>query len=149
MTSIIGVTAGARYPAAMSSTAQPMLTALLAEQRELEGRIHELQASPTQTLAVGEALLAFADREDEAFSALAPLLDPAAHAELAAEHQQFAEDLELLDWLLRTTPASPDVPVLTMALIRRMRQHVDRDGRLLSRAATLHGLHGSTGGAGS
>jgi len=143
MTSIIGRVKGRRYPAAMSSMAQPMLSALLAEQRDLEGRIRELQASPSDALAVGEALLAFAAREDEAFSTLAPLLDPAAHAELAAEHQQFAEDLELLEWLLRTTPGSPDVPMLTMSLIRRMRQHIDRDGRLLARAATLHGSQGS------
>ena len=138
MTSIIGRVEVRRYPATMSSMAQPMLSELLAEQRELEGRIHELQASPSDTLAVGEALLAFAAREDEAFSTLAPLLDPAAHAELAAEHQQFAEDLELLDWLHRTTPGSPDVSMLTTSLIRRMRQHIDRDGRLLARAATLH-----------
>ena len=123
----------------MFSGAQPVLAALIAEQRGLEGRIAVLQESPTETLALGDALLAFAAREDEAFAALAPLLDPAAQAELAAEHQQFAEDLELLKWLLRTTPASPDIPVLTTSLIRRMRQHIDRDGRLLSRATALHG----------
>jgi hypothetical protein len=122
----------------MSSIARPMLSALLAEQRDLEGRIRDLQASPGDTLAVGAALLKFAAREDAAFATLAPWLDPAAHAELAAEHQQFAEDLELLEWLLRTTPASPDVPMLTLSLIRRMRQHVDRDGRLLARAVMLH-----------
>ena len=123
----------------MFSGAQPVLAALIAEQRGLEGRIAVLQESPTEALALGDALLAFAAREDEAFAALAPLLDPAAQAELAAEHQQFAEDLELLEWLLRTTPASPDIPVLTTSLIRRMRQHIDRDGRLLSRATALHG----------
>ena len=82
-------------------------------------------------------MLSFAEREDEAFSGLAPLLDPAAHAELASEHRQIADDLELLDWLLRTTPASPDIAVLAASLIERMRQHISRDGRLLSRAAAL------------
>lgn len=126
------------YPAPMPGHGPSLLAALLDEQRDLEGRIHELQTSPAETLAVGGALLAFAAREDEAFSALAPLLDPAVHAEMTAEHEQFAEDLDLLEWLLRTTPASPDVPVLTASLIRRMRQHIDRDGRLLARAAALH-----------
>lgn len=114
-----------------------MLVALIAEQRELEMRIHDLHASPRETLVVGESLLTFAAREDEAFSALTPLLDPVVRAELAADHQRIAEDLELLDWLLQTTPTSADVSVLTASLVRRMRQHICRDGRLLSRAAAL------------
>ncbi len=114
-----------------------MLRALIAEQCELEARIHDLTATPGETLVVGESLLAFARREDEAFSALAPLLDPAAQAELTAEHQHFAEDLELLDWLLHTFPASPDIATLNASLIPRMQQHIDRDGRLLARAAAL------------
>jgi len=92
---------------------------------------------PEDALVAGRALLAFADYEDEAFSGLAPLLDPAARQELVTEHQQIAEDLILLDWLLHTTPDSPDVAVLTASLLRRMRQHLDRDGRLLARAAGL------------
>ena len=121
----------------MSSNGQSMLGTLIAEQRELEARIHDLHASPRETLVVGASLLAFAAREDEAFSALAPLLDPAVQAELSTEHQRIGEDLELLDWLLQTSPMSPDVSVLTASLVRRMRQHISRDGRLLSRAAAL------------
>lgn len=121
----------------MFSNGPSMLGALIEEQRELEARIHDLHASPRETLVVGAALLAFAGREDEAFSALAPLLEPAVQGELAAEHQRIAEDLELLEWLVRTTPTSPDVSVLTASLVRRMRQHICRDGRLLSRAAAL------------
>lgn len=121
----------------MSFTGKSMLVALIAEQRELEMRIHDLHASPRETLVVGESLLTFAAREDEAFSALTPLLDPVVRAELAADHQRIAEDLELLDWLLQTTPTSADVSVLTASLVRRMRQHICRDGRLLSRAAAL------------
>ena len=82
-------------------------------------------------------MLAFADCEDEAFLGLASLLDPAARHEFIAEHRQIAEDLTLLDWLLHTTPDSPDVAVLTASLLRRMRQHIARDGRLLARAACL------------
>ena len=114
-----------------------MLRELIAEQRELEARIHDLHASPRETLVVGAALLAFAAREDEAFSVLTPLLDPAVQAELAAEHHRIAEDLELLEWLLRATPMSQDVSVLSASLVRRMRLHISRDGRLLSRAAAL------------
>lgn len=137
MTFVIGPASQRAYSARMFSNGQSMLEALMAEQRELEARIHDLHASPRETLVVGESLLAFANREDEAFSVLTPLLDPAVRAELAAEHQRIAEDLELLDWLVRTTPMSPDVSVLTSSLVRRMRQHICRDGRLLSRAAAL------------
>lgn len=118
-----------------------MLAALMEEQRELEARIHDLHASPRETLVVGASLLAFAGHEDEAFSALTPLLEPAVRAELAAEHQRIAEDLDLLDWLLQTTPTSLDVSVLTASLARRMREHICRDGRLLSRAAALQTSH--------
>jgi hypothetical protein len=114
-----------------------VLDALLTEHRELHSHIEGLLASPRETLAAGEALLAFAKHEDAAFAALTPLLDPAVQAELSAEHQQIAEDLELLRWLLRTTPDSPDLSVLTTSLVRRMRRHIDRDGRLLARAAGL------------
>lgn len=113
------------------------LAALLQEQRALEQRINGLGPCAEETLVVGGALLAFAGREDEAFSTLAPLIDPAARQELAAEHRQIAEDLTLLDWLVRTTPASPDIAVLTASLVRRMREHIDRDGRLLARATGL------------
>ena len=137
MTIVIGAAVPAAYPAGMRSTGQPVLAALLAEQRDLEARIHDLEDDPRQVMAVGAALLAFAGREHEAFDALAPLLDPAVEAELSGEHRQFAEDLELLQWLLQTTPESPDVAMLSASLLRRMRQHIDRDGRLLSRASAL------------
>jgi hypothetical protein len=104
---------------------------------ELDARIDDTTPRPERALAIGEALLAFAGREDDAFSALAPLLDPAARQELVAEHQQIAEDLTLLEWLVRMTPESPDVPMLTTSLLRRMRLHIDRDERLL---ATAEGL---------
>ena len=114
-----------------------MLASLLTDQRALEARVSDMRVSPRETLAFGEALLAFAEKETEAFSALAALLDPAAQAELSEEHRQFEEDLELLEWLLRSTPESPDVAVLTRSLLCRMRDHIDRDGRLLARAVGL------------
>lgn len=113
------------------------LAALIAEQSALEDQVHDLRLCPEQALRVGRALLAFARREDEAFSAVAPLLDPVVQLELEGEHRQFEEDLQLLEWLVTTTPDSPDVLVLTVSLRSRMRHHVDRDGRLLARAALI------------
>lgn len=119
------------------SLSHSTLAALLAEQRSLEEQVHDLRLCAEETLRVGQALLAFAHREDQAFSAVAPLLDPVVQPDLAVEHQQLAEDLQLLEWLVQTTPESPDILVLTVSLRGRMRQHVDRDGRLLSRAAGM------------
>lgn len=121
----------------MALTGNPMIDALVAHQVDLASRLKHLGAHPDDTMAAGKALLAFADREEVAFSALAALLDPAAQAELSGEHRQIAEDLELLEWLLSTTPTSPDVAALSSSLARRMREHVERDGRLLARASSL------------
>ena len=115
----------------------PALAAWSQALRALEERLHDPCLSPEDALVAGRALLAFADCEDEAFLGLASLLEPAARQEFVAEHQQMAEDLILLDWLLQTTPDSPDVGELTASLLRRMRQHLERDGRLLARAAGL------------
>ena len=116
----------------------PALAALFDAQRALEERLHRPCTCAEHALALGHALLAFAERESEAFSALAPLLDPAARQELVTEHRQIAEDLTLLDSLLHATPDSADVAELTASLLRRMRQHIDRDGRLLATATGLH-----------
>ena len=121
----------------MQSNGRSTLNALIEEHRELQMQIEGLLASPRETLTAGAALLDFARHEDDALATLAPLLDPAVQAELRAEHTQIADDLDLLRWLLRTMPDSPDVPVLTTSLVRRMRRHIDRDGRLLARAALL------------
>lgn len=137
MTRVIPARLRPVYARGIMAQSPATLAALLAEHRALEERIHALAPRAQDALLVGEALLAFAACEDRAFSALAPLLDPAVQQALAGEHAQFAEDLQLLDWLVRTTPDSPDVAVLTTSLLRRMRQHSDRDGRLLTRAAGL------------
>jgi hypothetical protein len=124
-------------PIMQPPSAQCTLAALLSEQRALEAQIHGLVPCVEDMLVVGRALLAFAEREEKAFAAVTSLLDPAVHQDLAAEHQRLDEDLQLLDWLVRTTPESPDVPVLTASLLTRMQQHIDRDGRLLTRACGL------------
>src|SRR5688500_4831040 len=119
------------------SIAQEALAALPAEQRALEAQVHALRLGAGEILRVGRALLAFARHDDAALSAVAPLLDPAVQLDREGEHRQFEEDLQLLEWLVNTTPESPDVAVLTDSLRARMRHHVGRDGRLLARAAGL------------
>ncbi len=113
------------------------LAGLKQTQQRLEERAQALGTSPQEVLELGNGLLEFAEHEDEAFAALATLIDPEARAELAAEHQQLAADLDLLAWLLSTSPDSPDVDVLSAALARRMREHMERDGRLIARAARM------------
>jgi hypothetical protein len=54
--------------------------------------------------------------------------------EMRAEHEEISRDLELLDWLVCSTPDSPDAAVLAASIASRMLRHVSRDGRLLARA---------------
>jgi hypothetical protein len=113
------------------------LADLWALQHRLEQCTATLAADPADVLSVGQAVLTFADREQGAFFPLLPLLDPAARAELEREHRQLAEDLELLRWLVATTPDSPDMATLADALVPRLRMHIARDGRLLAHALRL------------
>jgi hypothetical protein len=115
------------------------LRRLTALQRELEARTRTLGTDAKDVLETGRAVLTFAEREEAAVFPLLPLLDPAARAELADEHQLLASDLQLLQWLRDTTPESPDVEALAEALARRMRNHIARDGRLLAQAMRLAG----------
>lgn len=121
------------------------LDRLLVLQRALEARMLAVEPSAAFVLDVGRAVLEFASSEEEAFFTLLPLLDPAVRSELGEEHEQLAEDLQLLQWLASTTPDSPDVASLADALARRMHAHVARDGRLLAHAARLAGRQRQTG----
>jgi hypothetical protein len=140
MTEVIGSGAAAPYPASMTTPRNAEIEQLTDLQRTLEQRTAGLGASARDVLEVGAAVLAFAEREEEAFFPLLPLLDPAARAELGGEHAQLAEDLQLLDWLVTQAPDSPDIPALAEAMARRMRSHIARDGRLLAQAARMAAL---------
>ncbi len=118
-------------------TGAAALNRLLDLQRALEARTLAVEPSAAAVLEVGRAVLEFASSEEEAFFPLLPLLDPAVRSELGEEHEQLAEDLQLLQWLVSTTPDSPDVASLAGALARRMHTHVARDGRLLAHAVRL------------
>jgi hypothetical protein len=105
--------------------------------RALDELTRSLDNSPRQVLAAGAALLDFASHEEDTFATLLPLIDPSARIDLAAEHERLAEDLDLLDWLVSTSPDSPDVAVLSESLARRIWHHANRDRRLLERSANL------------
>jgi hypothetical protein len=113
------------------------LEGLMAQQRALLERLTAVGHGAGEVLRLGTEVLRFAEFEERAFFPLLPLLDPIARAELAHEHDEISEDLKLLEWLLATTPDSPDVEILAGAVLRRVRAHVERDGRLLRRAAGL------------
>jgi hypothetical protein len=113
------------------------LEGLLAQQRALLERLAAVGHDAGEVLVLGTEVLRFAEFEERAFFPLLPLLDPIARAELGHEHDEIREDLKLLEWLLATTPDSPDVGILSAAVVRRVRAHVERDGRLLRRAAGL------------
>ena len=140
MTPVIGGAGPRAYPDGMYTTHHAEIARLVELQRILEARTSALGASAADVLAVGAAVLEFAEREEAVFFPLLPLLDPAAKAELGGEHEQLAEDLQLLDWLMTSTPDSADVGILAEAIVRRMREHIARDGRLLAQAARMAAL---------
>lgn len=113
------------------------LATLIDAQRAIEARLQSGGRTPHDVLDVGRHLLAFAEREEDAFGSLLPLMDEEVREVLEAEHEQFGEDLRLLEWLLVNTPESTDVAALAASLARRMAEHLERDGRLLARAAAL------------
>ena len=137
MTRVIRLAGARAYPAGMTSAPHVELQRLMDLQQILEERTSGLEASTSDVLEVGAAVLEFAEREEAAFFPLLPLLDPAALAELGGEHVQLRENLQLLEWLVSTTPDSPDVGTLAEAIVRRMRGHIARDGRLLAQAARM------------
>lgn len=118
-------------------TGRADLEALVAQQRTLLTRLNAATPTAGEILALGQEVLRFAEHEEQAFFPLLPLLDPIARAELGHEHDEIGEDLKLLEWLLATTPDSPDVAILAHAVVRKIRNHVERDGRLLERASRL------------
>lgn len=119
------------------------LATLIDSQRAMEALVRQAGHSPQDVLEIGRQVLQFAEREEEAFRSLLPLMDNAVRTGLATEHEQFGEDLRLLEWLLAHTPDSPDVSALASSLARRMTDHLERDGRLLARAAHRESLDAS------
>jgi hypothetical protein len=137
MTAVIGETFDAPDAGRMmGESAAGTLAGLQIAHNRLEARMRAC-LTPDDVLNIGHDVLEFAAREDEAFRVLLPLIDPAARAELAAEHEQIEEDLDLLGSLVQQSPHSSDVSALAYSIARRMAQHVERDGRLLARAVKM------------
>ncbi len=90
----------------------------------------ESDPSPGAVLACCAVALVHSVVEDGWLLERQRWLDPAAAAELAREHDQFAEDLALLETLLAGEPDSPDTQAFARALFGRLRDHLARDTRL-------------------
>lgn len=114
-----------------------MVWRMLQEHRGLVTALDRSPLTPAEVIALGRSLLAFAGTEGQSLAVLLSMLEPAVRDDLAAEHERLEDDLALLAWLMEAAPESPDVVALADSLVRRMREHVCRDGRLLERAARL------------
>ena len=114
-----------------------MVGRMLHEHRGLALALDRSPLTPADVIALGRALLAFAGAEGQSLAVLVSMLEPAVRDDLAAEHERLADDLALLAWLIEAAPESADIADLSESLVRRMRDHVSRDGRLLERAARL------------
>lgn len=110
---------------------------MLQEHRGLATALDKSPLTPAEVIALGQSLLAFAGAEGQSLAVLLSMLEPAVRDDLTAEHERLEDDLALLAWLMEAAPESPDVVALSDSLVRRMREHVSRDGRLLERAARL------------
>lgn len=111
-----------------------MVCRMLQEHRGLAIALDKSSITPAEVIALGRSLLAFAGTDGQSLAVLLSMLEPAVREDLAGEHQRLADDLALLAWLMEAAPESPDIAALADSLVRRMREHVSRDGRLLERA---------------
>ncbi len=92
-----------------------------------------MEIAPTAVPAVldlGAAVLLHGMLEHELDSLRHPLLDDVVRAQLQREHDEFAEDLELLDSLWRQEPSSSDLASLSAAVLERLKQHLAKDQRM-------------------
>jgi hypothetical protein len=113
------------------------ITALLRIRRRLAAHLARARCSTTPVLRAGAEVLSLTRAEEKAMASLLHLLEPSVREELAAEHQAIQEDLCLLQWLQHTAPDSADATTLAASLASRMCRHIDRDTRLLQRAAVI------------
>jgi hypothetical protein len=97
----------------------------------LAERMAQTRACPSCVLEVGTAVVFHGLLEAGWLPALNPVVDTAAVARLAAEHDRLAEDLELLHTIWMDTPDSADLEPLCAALLVRLQEHVARDERML------------------
>ena len=113
------------------------LERLAALERSMSERLAGADENPAAVLAAGEEVLAFAEVEERLFFPIVPLLDPLVRAELEHEHEQLADDLQLLRSLFSANPDCLDAVALAPALAKRLRVHLARDARLIAHALRL------------
>jgi hypothetical protein len=121
----------------MARPSQEDLEKLAALERSVRERLAEADENPAAVLAAGDAVLAFAQVEERLFFPILPLLDPLVRAELEREHEQLADDLQLLQSLFTANPDCPDAAALAPPLAKRLRLHLARDARLIAHALRL------------
>ena len=121
----------------MATSSAKDLEDLAAFQRSVSQRLADADENPAAVLVAGAEVLAFAQVEERLFFPIVPLLDPLVSAELEHEHEQLADDLQLLQSLFTADRECPDAATLATALARRLRSHLERDGRLIAHAIRL------------
>lgn len=109
-----------------------LLRRAVREHRRLERQATATGASdPADVLRLGSAVLMHGLFEEAHLLAAHPLLDPSVRAGLLRENEELGESVDLLEELLATAAPSDDLTALTSALYRRLRDHVERDRRVL------------------
>ena len=86
---------------------------------------------PGAVLQLGSAVVLHGLFEEIHLFQVHRLLDPSVRDELRVDHDRIGEDLALLEDLLAEGSPCDDLPPLTAALARHLREHVERDGRVL------------------
>jgi hypothetical protein len=137
MTRVMARRTAEAYAGVMDAPTFADLERLVDLERSVSRRLDDAGENPEAVVAAGNDVIGFAALEERLFFPILPLLDPLAQAELAREHEQLEDDLQLLGNLMTATPESPDVAALASAVARRLRAHIARDGRLLAQGLRL------------
>ncbi len=82
-------------------------------------------------LALGAAVVLHGLLEPAHLGSILALADPVAAKEMRTDHRCLADDLAFLDELATSDPGSPDLMVLSRAILDRLRSHLERDQRAL------------------
>jgi hypothetical protein len=102
---------------------------------------------PAAVLELGATVLVHRALQVASSTRILSWLDPAVRARIGEEQDRLGQDLELLRELHESEPASTDVMVLSGALLRRLREHLLCDERVLQRPLMRLLALGADGGA--
>lgn len=90
-------------------------------------------ADPAAVLDLGATVLVHRALQVARASRILSWLDPVVSARIAEEQERLGEDLELLRELLESKSQSADAAALSGALVRRLRDQLQHDERVLHR----------------